>query len=218
MGAREMVEKIKDEAHEEREKLISEARDEGNKKLEEAKKEIEVQKKRFTEAEERKGIEEKERIVRAARQNARKLKWTAEEGMIEKALAEALTRIKEIKRNGFKGNSYAHILAGLIQDSTLSITSGSSAGEDVEVLLSEEDADAAYIDQSMLKKLADDINQDRGAKVQLSLSDETIKSTGGVIVRRKDGTIEVNNTFEQRMTRFSTSLREEIVKALFTER
>lgn len=218
MGAREMVEKIKDEAHEEREKLISEARDEADKKLEEAKKEIEVQKKRFTEAEERKGIEEKERIVRAARQNARKLKWTAEEGMIEKALAEALTRIKEIKRNGFKGNSYAHILAGLIHDSTLSIISGSSAGEDVEVLLSEEDVDAAYIDQTMLKKLADEINQDRGAKVQLSLSNETIKSAGGVIVRKKDGTIEVNNTFEQRMARFSTSLREEIVKALFTER
>jgi V/A-type H+-transporting ATPase subunit E len=136
--------------------------------------------------------------------------------MIAKTLAAALERIEGVKSSGFKDSSYPEILAGLIKESALSIAAGSSAGADVEVLLSEEDATASYVDQAMLTQLADEISSEKGATVQLSLADERIKSAGGVIVRRKDGTIEVNNTFEQRMARLSTNLREEIVKTLFT--
>ncbi|MHC1599275.1 MAG: V-type ATP synthase subunit E [Candidatus Methanospirareceae archaeon] len=216
MGAKEMAEKIKDEAKEESEKIINEAEANAEKKLEDAKEELELHKKRFVEAAEQKGVEEKERIVRAARQKARKLRWTAEEQMIEKVLESALKRLKDVKSEGFEGNSYPNILAGLIKDSAMSITAGSSAGAEMEVLLSEEDAAVPYIDQAMLKNLTDEISHDSGVNVRLSLSDERIKSAGGVIVRRKDGEIEVNNTFEERMARLSTSLREEIVKTLFT--
>jgi len=216
MGAKEIVEKIKSEANEEKEKVIREAKESAKKELEGAIKEIEVQKRRFVEAEERKGSEEKKRIVRAARQKARKLRWMAEEEMIEKTLDATLKRIKSVKSEGFKGNSYPNILGGLIKDSTISIAAGSSAGVDVEVILSEEDASASYIDKAMLKNLTDEISNDSGVNVRLSLSDERMKSAGGVIVRRKDGEIEVNNTVEQRMARLSTSLREEIMKTLFT--
>ncbi len=216
MGAREIVDKIRGEANEESEKIIREAKDKAKKQLEAAKKEIEEEKKRFVEAEERKGIEEKERIIRAARQKARKLRWTVEEEMIGKALEAARKRIKDVKSEGFKGNSYPNFLAGLIKDSTISIAAGSSAGVEVEVILSEEDAAASYIDQAMLKNLTDEISNDSGVNVRLSLSDERMKSAGGVIVRRKDGEIEVNNTIEQRMARLSTGLREDIMKTLFT--
>jgi len=216
MGAREMVDRIKNEANETSERIVSEAREQAKNKIEAAIEEIKVQKKRFVEAEERKGIEEKERIVRAARQNARKLRWTAEEEMIEKALEAAMRQIKDVKSEGFQGTSYPNILAGLIKDSALSITAGSSTGDDLEVLLSEEDVAASYIDQAMLKDITDEISHDSGLKARLSLSDERIKSAGGVIVRRRDGEIEVNNTFEQRQARLSTSLREEIMKNLFT--
>lgn len=216
MGAKEMVEKIKDEANEERERIIGEARGKAEEELEKAKKEIELQKNRFIEAEERKGAEEKGRIIRAARQNARKLRWTEEEELIKKALDAAAARIKDVKSEGFMGNSYPDLLVGLIKASAMSTTAGSSAGEELEVLLSEEDAVASYIDEALLKSLADEISQDSGVNLRLALSDERIKSAGGVVVRRKDGKIEVNNTFEQRMVRLSTSLREEIVKTLFT--
>ena len=215
MGAKEMVERIKEEADEESKRIISEAKAAADKKLEEAKATLELQNKRFIEAEERKGVEEKERVVRAARRNARKFKWMAEEETINKALDAALDRIKVVKSGGFKGTSYPKILAGLIKDSTLSMVGGSSTDEEVEVLLSDVDADAAYIDQAVLTKLGDEISRDSGVNVLLSLADDRIKSVGGVIVRRKDGKIEVNNTFEQRIARFSTSLREEIVKTLF---
>lgn len=216
MGVTEIVEKIKSEANEESAKIIHEAKEKAKKELEAAIKEIEAQKKRFVEAEERRGIEEKERIVRAARQKARKLRWMAEEEMIKKTLDATLKRIKSVKSEGFKGNSYPNILGGLIKDGAIGIAAGSSTGVEVEVILSEEDAAAAYIDQAMLKNLTDEISNDSGVNVQLSLSDERVKSAGGVIVRRKDGEIEVNNTLERRMARLSTSLREEIMKTLFS--
>ncbi len=209
LGATEIVKRIKDEAISEREKIISVAKQNADELVKEATAQVELQKKRVIEAEERKGVEELERIVRAARLNARKLRWTAEEEMIAKALEEAMKRIKEVKTSGFKGSSYSDILAGLIRDAALSIIAGSStsSGSELEVMLSEEDA--SFVTPEMLKDIADEIN------VRLSLSHERIKSAGGVIVRGKGGKVEVNNAFEQRLARFSSSLREEIVKTLF---
>ena len=215
MGAKEMVDEIREAANEEGARIIEEAKQNAAEKLEAAKKELDAQKQQFAATEDRKGAEEKGRIVRAARQNARKLRWTAEEEMIERTLKTALERIEGVKSEGFKGTAYPEILAGLIKESALSIASRSGAGEEVEVLLSEEDVAASFVDTAMLTKLTDELSSEKGVNVQLSLSDERIKSAGGVIVRRKDGTIEVNNTFEQRMVRLSTSLREEIVKTLF---
>jgi len=216
MGTNEIVEKIRSEAQAEYERIINEANENAKKKLEEVRKELELQKKRFIEADERKGVEEKERMIRAARQHARKLKWMVEEEMSEKAFEAAMKRIKEVKRAGFKGKSYQNILAGLIMDGTRSIAAEGSEAAELEVLLSEEDV--AYLNHSLLKEIANKISQDNGVKLQLSLSDERVKSAGGVIVRRKDGKIEVNHTFEQRMARFSTGLRENIVKTLFSRR
>ncbi|MBA7527333.1 V-type proton ATPase subunit E [subsurface metagenome] len=213
LGAKEIVGKIKDEANVECEKIMSEAKENAKKKVEEVRKEIEVQKKRFIEAEERRGVEEKERIVRAARLNARKLGWDAEEEMIAKALEEAMNRLKVVKTEGFKGNSYSGIMAGLTKDAAMSIIAGSSAGDELDVIISEEDA--SFVKPKMLKKISDEINQDSGANVRLSLSGERIKSAGGVIVRGKEGKVAVNNTVEQRMARLSASLREDIVKTLF---
>lgn len=223
MGATEIVEKIKEEAVSEEAQIISEAKEKAKLKLEEAKAQIEVQKKNFIAAEERKGVEERERMVRAARLNARKLKWQSEEGLIANVLEESMKRITEVKKEGFKGSSYSNILAGLIKDAAMSIIAGSGGtststsrgGGELNVILSDEDADASFVTPDMLNKIADEISASIGAggvDVHLSLSDDRIRSAGGVIVRGKDEKIEVNNTFEQRMARFSTSLREEIVK------
>ncbi|HDS44489.1 MAG TPA: hypothetical protein ENN68_00030 [Methanomicrobia archaeon] len=216
MGAKEMVERIRAEAREEGQQIAADAKQQADAKLEAARNELEQQKQQFLAAEERKGAEEKERMVRAARQNARKLKWSTEEAMIERTLESALTRIPGVKSSGFKDVSYAEILRGLITESVLSIATGSSsAGIDLDVLLSDEDAAAAHITQAQLTEWGKALSREQGRALKLTLAAEQMKSVGGVIVRQTDGKIEVNNTFEQRMARFSTSLREEIVKALF---
>ncbi len=217
MGAAEIVEKMKNEANAECGEILSEAKENAKKKIEDAREEVELQKKNFAEAEERKGVEELARVVRATRLNARKLGWDTEEEMIGSALDGAMKRLKEIKTEGFKGNSYSNILAGLIKDAALSMVDGSSASSELEVILSDEDA--SYVDKSLLNELSDGISAG-SVNVRLSLSGEgeRIKSAGGVIVRRKDGRIEVNNTSEQRMRRFSTSLKEDVVKVLFKDK
>jgi V/A-type H+-transporting ATPase subunit E len=213
MGAVEIADRITDEVKEEKEEVLSEAREKADGVLKEARDEIELQKKHFIAAEQERGLENKERIIRAARLNAKKLRWTAEEELIGKTLEEAVKRIQAVKSEGFKGAEYSNVLGGLIRDAVLSIIAGGGVpSSELEVVVSTEDA--SYVNPEMLKEISDEIS-DGGAKIGLSLSEERIKSVGGVIVRRKDGKIVVNNTFEQRMERFSTSLREDIVKALF---
>lgn len=218
MGVEEIVERINSEVNAEKETVLSEAKGKAEVKIKEAKEEIEFRKQQFVDAEEWKGHENKERIVRAARLRAKKLRWDAEEGLIGKALAEAMNRIPAVKSEGFKGEAYSNLLAGLIQDAALSIIAGGGVvNSELEVVVSAEDAAAEYVNPAMLKALSDEISKG-GVKIGLSLADERPKTAGGVIVRKKDGTIIVNNTLEQRMKRFSTSLREDIVKALFKGR
>jgi V/A-type H+-transporting ATPase subunit E len=214
LGEKEIMERIKDEAQAERDRIVNEAKEQADAMLKEVNEEIERRKKDFIGSEERKGVGEKERIIRSARLNARKFRWNTEEAMTERAFTEAVKRIKNVKEEGFTGNSYSDILAGLIKEASISIIAGGSVSNELEALISEEDT--SYIDDSTLNKIATEISQDSKVDVSLSLSDERINSVGGVIVRGKDGKIVVNNTFEERIARFSSILREDIVKSLFT--
>ncbi len=211
VGASEIVERIKAEAREEQERILREARAQVENRIKNAKADIEERKKRFIETERRKAAENKDRIIRAKRLDAKKFRWDVEEKAIKRALEEALKRVQHVKKEGFKGKSYPSILAGLIKDAALSITAGSErSSSELEVVLSAEDAQ--FVTEDMLKE----VSGEAGGEVRLS--EERIKTAGGVIVRRSDGKIEVNNTFEERMKRFYPELREDIVKVLFHDR
>jgi len=211
VGASEIVERIKAEAREEQERILREARAQVENRIKNAKADIEERKKRFIETERRKAAENKDRIIRAKRLDAKKFRWDVEEKAIKRALEEALKRVQHVKKEGFRGKSYPSILAGLIKDAALSITAGSErSSSELEVVLSAEDAQ--FVTEDMLKE----VSGEAGGEVRLS--EEKIKTAGGVIVRRSDGKIEVNNTFEERMKRFYPELREDIVKVLFHDR
>jgi len=211
VGASEIVERIKAEAREEQERILREARAQVENRIKNAKADIEERKKRFIETERRKAAENKDRIIRAKRLDAKKFRWDIEEKAIKRALEEALKRVQHVKKEGFRGKSYPSILAGLIKDAALSITAGSErSSSELEVVLSAEDAQ--FVTEDMLKE----VSGEAGGEVRLS--EERIKTAGGVIVRRSDGKIEVNNTFEERMKRFYPELREDIVKVLFHDR
>lgn len=216
VGVNEIEGRIKDEVNAECDKILSEAEAEASELISKVREEITDRKKDFVLAEEARGQEEKERMIRAARLNARKLKWDAEQEMTKKALDEAMKRIKKVKEEGFKGVSYSDIMAGLIKDASISLIAGTNTDNELEALICDEDV--PYIDESKLKKVATELSQNMAVPVKLSLSSERIKSAGGVIVRGKEGKIVVNNTFEERMTRYSASIREDIMKTLFTEK
>ena len=56
-----------------------------------------------------------------------------------------------------------------------------------------------------------------GVKVKIAVSKDTIRSVGGVIIRTKDGTKWVDNTFEARLERFENKARDTISNILFKE-
>ena len=210
VGASEIVERIKEDAREERARILREAKAKVEERVKNAKASIEERKKRFIESERQKAADNKERIIRAKRLDAKKFRWDVEERAIKRAFDEALERIQHVKEEGFRGNSYSSILAGLIKDAAMSITAGSersSSGSELEVALSNEDAQ--FVTEEMLKNISAEVGCD------VRLSRERIKTVGGVIVRRSDGRIEVNNTFEERMKRLYPGLREDVVRVLF---
>ena len=214
VGASEIVERIKEDAREERARILKEARAEVEERVKNAKADIEERKKRFIESERQKAADNKERIIRAKRLDAKKFRWDVEERAIKRAFDEALERIQHVKEEGFRGNSYSSILAGLIKDAAMSISAGSerssSSSSELEVALSNEDAQ--FVTDEMLKNISAEVGCD------VRLSRERRKTVGGVIVRRSDGRIEVNNTFEERMKRLYPGLREDVVRVLFRAR
>ena len=233
MGVGEILERIKEEASAERERILRDAEEQAKEILEEAKTSLEKRRLAVKRREEKRGEEEKMRIIRSARLEARRIKWSAEQEITNEVFENAKKRIKEVKEEGFKGKSYGEILAGLVKEAAISISSPLTAGEtatgetaedavkegkseeseELEVLVSEEDAN--FVSQSLLDKISAEISKEEGIKIHLSLSTERIKASGGVIVRRKDGKVEVNNTFEKRMERFMPILRENVARILW---
>ena len=65
VGASEIVERIKEDAREERARILKEARAEVEERIKNAKADIEERKKRFIESERQKAADNKERIIRA---------------------------------------------------------------------------------------------------------------------------------------------------------
>jgi len=202
MGAAEIVNRIREEGEKERERILNEAKERAKKIIEDAKAEAERSKKRAMEEEERRAETEKRRIIQTARLEARRKKWIAQEEMIKEVMNKAVEKIKEVKEKGFGEYKYDEILRNLIKVSAMS-----AGGGDLEVILSEEDA------RFISKKDLDEISKDLGAS--LTLSEERVKSIGGVIVRTKDGRIAVNNTFEKRLERLSDAIRDKVAAIMF---
>ncbi|MFX0055629.1 MAG: V-type ATP synthase subunit E [Promethearchaeota archaeon] len=67
-------------------------------------------------------------------------------------------------------------------------------------------------------ELVKTISKDTGVKTNVSISKDTIRATGGVVVRSKDGTKWVDNTYDARKDRFDASLRDRVASTLFAEK
>jgi len=126
------------------------------------------------------------------------------------AAKEALiTEVQELaiesltKKHKTKG--YAEMLVGL------AIEGGSIlAVEEVELILPK-----GQSPQLDLTKISREIAKRTGIKTGVSLSKEKIRSAGGVLVRSKDGTKWVDNTFEGRRDRVMSEMRKLISSILF---
>lgn len=200
-----VMERILRDAQEEAESIIREAQDWKQTVLE--KQREASRKKAMKEAQ---FIEESTKSrVRAIRETVfaeakRKADWLilAEK---DQALKSVLDEVKRRLKDRKHSEGYIRILKKLIVDA------GAALGGAVEVSLNNNDAD---LDLS-LDELEKVINQRTGVKTQLKLSPKRIQTSGGALLRRVDGKIEVDNTFEAILKRSQGNLKLKIAKILF---
>src|SRR4030065_514414 len=82
---------------------------------------------------------------------------------------------------------------------------------EVEVLLNEKDSALSL----KLDKLAKEISEKTGFETKLRLSEEKPKVIGGAMVRTNNGTVIMDNTFDDILGRREKDLRSKIAKILF---
>ena len=68
-----------------------------------------------------------------------------------------------------------------------------------------------------VSSVAKAISDDLGKKVKVSISKDTIRASGGIIIRNQDTTKWVDNTFEARLERLENKIRDEVSTILFEE-
>ena len=122
-------------------------------------------------------------------------------------IAEVLELAVESLAKKHKTKGYANMLVNL------AIEGGSVlAVEEIELILAK--GQKPELD---LAKIGREIKKITGAKIKVSISKETIKAAGGLMVRSKDGTKWVDNTFEGRRDRMLNMMRKRISFILFTD-
>ena len=104
-----------------------------------------------------------------------------------------------------KKKAYGKTLETLIVD-------GAASLEDTNLEIVTPKGHASNID---LKTVEAAVAKATSRKCKLSVSKEDVRATGGVIVRNKDTTMWVDNTFEARLERHEGQIRDTISSILF---
>jgi V/A-type H+-transporting ATPase subunit E len=125
----------------------------------------------------------------------------AKEVMIADVLSKARKHLEDL----VKKKEYGKTLEKLIVDAAASLEESS-----LEIVVPK--GHASNIDISAAEAA---IAKATGKKTKLSISKEEIRATGGILLRNKDSTRWVNNTFEDRLERMESEIRDTISTILF---
>ena len=87
---------------------------------------------------------------------------------------------------------------------------GAMNGERVELLMRAEDVDRHGAE--VVRAVGGNASRELGRPVEIALSRETIDGAGGLIVRSADGRQVCDQTFEARMERLWSQLREDVAR------
>lgn len=123
----------------------------------------------------------------------------------ETLIADVLSAARKHLEDLVKKKAYEKTLETLIVDAVISLEE-----TDLEILTPK--GHASNID---LKAVEAAVVKATGKKTKLSISKEDVRATGGVLVRNKDMTRWVDNTFEDRLERMESEIRDTISTILF---
>ncbi|MBN2227981.1 MAG: hypothetical protein JW779_00185 [Candidatus Thorarchaeota archaeon] len=202
-GLDHIVDMINEKTTEKEDKIIKEAERHKKIKLEEAQRRAKDVADAITKKAELQAKSELSKYEASAKLKSKYKILEAKETLIADTLSAAEEDLEKIVGKA----EYKKILARLVLDGGLAL-----AEDSLELILPENHS--SHIDIALLEK---DISKAIGKKVKLTISKETLRSKGGVIIRTMDGSRWVDNTFENRLERFENKIRDTIASILFEQ-
>jgi V/A-type H+-transporting ATPase subunit E len=202
-GISNIIEIINNKTAEQEKEIIEEAERFKATKLDEAKKRADETASAITKKAELQADSELSKYEASAKLQSKYKMLEAKDALIQEVLDSTQQKLE-----GIVGKAeYKKILERLVIDGCKSL--GVDAVELIFPAKHASKLDVASVEKSVAKEV--------GKKVKIKVSKETIRSAGGVIIRSKDTTKWVDNTFEARLQRFENKARDTISGILFKE-
>jgi len=145
------------------------------------------------------------RELEAAKSEQKRRMMNLKIQLIEAAFAASLDKLKQMIKEQVL--IYRNSLESLIVEATSQMT-----GSQFEVILSSKDTEFV---RKKLKRIEQEISTIRNISITLGISNEPLRSIGGVVVRSSDGKQVFNNTLEARLAKVRQENLPEIAKILF---
>ncbi len=144
-----------------------------------------------------------ERKIAETRVYVNRIILDKKEELIERAFSKAFEILKTI----IKTDKYKKFL----EDAVYS-TAKYMGGGDLTVYVNDE----TVIENQTLDKIAQKVTRELGVKTTIRIGEKRIKALGGIIMKNKDGDIEVNNTIETLIEKAKNTIRSKVAKILFS--
>ncbi len=203
-GITNIIEIINAKTVEKEQEIISEAEKHKKIKLEEAKRRADDKASSITK---KADLQAKSEILKYEASAKLKSKYRMLEAK-DVLINDVLTAVEKQMESTVGKAEYKKILTRLIVDGCKAISA-----EKLELIFPK--SHASYIDIAEIEKT---VAKEIGKKTKLTISKETKRSKGGVIIRTLDNVKWVDNTFENRLERFENTVRDTISKILFESR
>jgi vacuolar-type H+-ATPase subunit E/Vma4 len=203
-GISNIIEIINAKTVKKEEEIISEAERHKKIKLEEAKRRADEKASTITK---KADLQAKSELSKYEASAKLKSKYRMLEAKYE-LINEVLTTVEKQMENIVGKAEYKKVLARLIVDGCKALSE-----EKLELIFPK--GHSSYVDIAEVKKA---IAKEIGKKTKLTISKETKRSKGGVIIKTLDNRRWVDNTFEARLERFENIVRDTISRILFESR
>ncbi|HUW48582.1 MAG TPA: V-type ATP synthase subunit E family protein [Patescibacteria group bacterium] len=185
--------------------VIDEAKAKAAAEINEARARIEQIKNKETTEILKKAQETEQRELDATKIDGKRKVMNLKFQLIESALSSTLTGLKEMVEK--EAPSYRNHLEEFIIEAAKRID-----GWEFELIIGSKDA--AFV-KKRLKRIEDALSTVKGVVVSLKVSDEPLRSIGGIVVRSSDQREIFNNTLEARLARVRQENLPEISQVLF---
>jgi vacuolar-type H+-ATPase subunit E/Vma4 len=200
-GMTNIIEIINSKTAEKEKEILTEAEAHKEQKLNEARAKAKVVTASITSKAEMASNAEISRYEASAKLKSKYQLLEAKETLIAEVLSSVRTHLEDL----VKKKAYEKTLEKLIIDAATSLEEA-----DLEIVVPK--GHASNID---IKAVEAAVAKATGKKTNFSISKEDVRATGGVLVRNKDTTRWVDNTFEERFEHFETEIRDTISSILF---